>query len=72
VPGYEGHLWLPAGASGLRRSTDSGASFSALQGVEAAWAIGFGKAAAAASYPALYLWGRSVAWKASTGPSTPA
>ena len=58
VPGYEGHLWLPAGASGLRRSTDSGASFSALKGVDAAWAIGFGKAAAGASYPPLYLWGK--------------
>ena len=55
--GKEGHLWLPAGSSGVYRSTNSAATFAKVAGVEAAYRIGFGQAAAAQTYPAIFLWG---------------
>ena len=58
VPGAEGHLWLPAWSAGLRRSTDSGASFSPVTSVQEAYRIGFGKAAPGRDHPAVYLWGK--------------
>lgn len=57
VPGHEGDIWLAGGtgsAYGLWHSTDSGASFTRVTTVDQADNIGFGKAAAGVTYPALY------------------
>ncbi|GHI03005.1 xyloglucanase [Streptomyces cellostaticus] len=58
LPGTKGDVWLAGGASdgayGLWHSTDGGASFTKLAGVEQADTIGFGKAASGASYQTLY------------------
>ncbi len=59
VPGREGDIWLAGGSEdggvyGLWHSTNSGASFTKLSNVEEADNIGFGKAAAGQTYPALY------------------
>ncbi|MFJ6527093.1 cellulose binding domain-containing protein [Streptomyces longwoodensis] len=58
LPGTKGDVWLAGGASdgayGLWHSTDAGATFTKLSGVEQADTIGFGKAAAGASYQTLY------------------
>ncbi len=58
TPGQEGHLWLPCWTNGLRRSTDSGVSFSTVSTVQEANAIGFGMAATGQTYPAIFLWGK--------------
>jgi hypothetical protein len=57
VPGVRGDLWLCADRGGLLHSTDSGATFAKLGGVNEALVIGFGKAAPGKSYPAAYLVG---------------
>ena len=58
TPGVPGHLWLPAGASGLLRSTDAGASVSArLPRVDTAVSVSAGAPLAAGAYPALFLHG---------------
>lgn len=57
VPGREGDVWVALYDGGLARSTDSGASFALLKGVSYAAAVGFGKAAPATDFPAVYLWG---------------
>ncbi|MET9803858.1 xyloglucanase [Streptomyces sp. NPDC006368] len=57
VPGRGGDIWLAGGATGsygLWHSTDSGATFTKVGGVDEADTIGFGKAAPGATYPALY------------------
>jgi hypothetical protein len=58
LPGGKGDIWLAGGASdgayGLWHSTDGGATFTKLSNVEQADTIGFGKAAAGASYQTLY------------------
>ncbi|MGV9555498.1 cellulose binding domain-containing protein [Streptomyces sp. NPDC003401] len=58
LPGTKGDIWLAGGASdgayGLWHSTDGGTSFTKLSGVQEADTIGFGKAAAGASYQTLY------------------
>ncbi|MFE9675054.1 cellulose binding domain-containing protein [Streptomyces sp. NPDC006259] len=58
LPGTKGDIWLAGGASdgayGLWHSTDGGASFGKLSNVQEADTIGFGKAAAGASYQTLY------------------
>ncbi|WP_328500910.1 cellulose binding domain-containing protein [Streptomyces sp. NBC_00457] len=58
LPGTKGDVWLAGGASdgayGLWHSTDSGATFTKLSGVEQADTIGFGKAAPGATYQTLY------------------
>jgi photosystem II stability/assembly factor-like uncharacterized protein len=56
APGREGDLWLAA-FNGLYHSTDTGATFARLGGVQEIHAFGFGKAAPGAEYPALYLVG---------------
>ncbi|WP_229262110.1 WD40/YVTN/BNR-like repeat-containing protein [Duganella guangzhouensis] len=57
APGREGDVWVALYGGGLARSTDSGATFSVLKGVSYAAAVGFGKAAPDADYPAIYIWG---------------
>ncbi|CAL9426696.1 cellulose binding domain-containing protein [Streptomyces sp. enrichment culture] len=57
VPGRAGDIWLAGGQSGaygLWRSTDAGATFTKVRGVEEADTIGFGKAAPGATYDTLY------------------
>ena len=58
APGREGHVWLAGGTEGgtygLWRSTDNGATFARLAGLQEADNIGFGLAASGQSYPALY------------------
>jgi hypothetical protein len=57
APGHEGDVWVSLYGGGLARSTDSGATFSNLANVAYAAAVGFGKAAAGANYPTVYIWG---------------
>jgi photosystem II stability/assembly factor-like uncharacterized protein len=57
VPGIAGDLWLPTG-SGLYHFTAAGFNFTKLTSVQAAYQIGFGKAAPGKTYPAIYLWGQ--------------
>lgn len=58
LPGTKGDVWVAGGAAdgayGLWHSTDAGATFTKLSGVEQADTIGFGKAAPGASYQTLY------------------
>ncbi|MGW0840564.1 cellulose binding domain-containing protein [Streptomyces sp. NPDC002787] len=58
LPGVKGDVWLAGGATdgayGLWHSTDSGATWTKLSGVEQADTVGFGKAASGASYQTLY------------------
>jgi hypothetical protein len=58
VAGYEGHIWLPRGSSGLARSTNSGASFTTLPSVQQASFVAVGKAATGQSYPAVFISGQ--------------
>ena len=57
APGRAGDLWVALKHGGLARSVDGGASFSMLPGVDYCGAVGFGKAAPGAPYPAVYIWG---------------
>ncbi|WP_371645568.1 RICIN domain-containing protein [Streptomyces sp. NBC_00597] len=57
VPGIAGDLWIADGARGLLHSTDGGRTFTTLQTVQSASALGFGKAAPGGAYQALYLIG---------------
>jgi len=57
VPGIAGDIWLPT-AGGLYHSINGGAGFTRLSTVQAAYQIGFGKAAAGQTYPAIYVWGQ--------------
>jgi hypothetical protein len=57
VPGREGHVWITTGNS-LQRSTDSAQTFAPVAGSQEAYAIGFGKPAANAPYPTIYLLGK--------------
>ncbi|WP_432534703.1 sialidase family protein [Kineococcus arenarius] len=58
VPGLRGHVWLAGGqegsAHGLWRSTDAGATFTRVRGVEEADTVGFGRAARGADHPAVF------------------
>jgi len=56
TPGKEGDLWVAA-FNGLYHSTDTGATFARLGGVQEIHAFGFGKGAPGAGYPAIYLIG---------------
>ncbi|NLD92335.1 MAG: hypothetical protein GX639_06660, partial [Fibrobacter sp.] len=58
--GFKGHVWLPAGKSGLWFTEDGGATFKQIDTtkVQVADVIGFGKAASGASYPAVYITGK--------------
>jgi hypothetical protein len=57
VAGTEGEIWL-SGSTGLFRSTDSGATFTKVAGVDSGTSVGFGKAAPGANHVALYLVGK--------------
>ncbi len=57
APGIEGDIWVALYGGGLARSTNSGSSFATVSGVSYAGAVGFGKAATGATYPAVYIWG---------------
>ncbi len=58
VPGRAGHLWLAKWEGGLLRSTDGGRSFAPVPGVDAAEAVGFGRAALGRDHPAVFVVGR--------------
>lgn len=58
VFGIEGDVWFTSGYNGLFHSVNSGASFTKISGVDAAYKVAFGKAANGASYPAIYIQGR--------------
>lgn len=55
--GYEGHLWV-AVYDGLWRTTNSGASFFKVPGVQAAHTVGFGRTATGTGHPFVYLHGQ--------------
>jgi photosystem II stability/assembly factor-like uncharacterized protein len=57
TPGMKGDLWVGSRNIGLYHSTDGGASFTKLNNVGGADALGFGKAAPGKTFPALYLLG---------------
>jgi hypothetical protein len=57
VPGIEGDVWITSGKE-LSHSTDSGASYASIRGVDAADGVGFGRAAPGRDYPAIYLSGK--------------
>ncbi len=57
VPAMEGHIWVAMYGGGLKRSTNSGTSFTTISNVSACSAVGFGKAAPGATYVTLYMWG---------------
>ena len=57
APGREGDIWVAMYSGGLKRSTNSGSSFSTINGVSYCTAVGFGKEAPGTSYPAVYIWG---------------
>ncbi|MBE8717241.1 cellulose-binding domain-containing protein [Cellvibrio polysaccharolyticus] len=57
APGREGDIWVALHGGGLARSVNGGVSFTTISGVSHAGAVGFGKEAPGASYPAVYLWG---------------
>ncbi|WP_328544189.1 1,4-beta-glucanase [Streptomyces europaeiscabiei] len=54
APGLGGDLWLSVKWNGLYRSTDGGVTFSKIESCWASYALGFGKAAEGAGYPAIY------------------
>ncbi|MBV8971830.1 MAG: hypothetical protein JO290_06015 [Sphingomonadaceae bacterium] len=62
VPGHAGHLFFTAAAdaadAGLRRSRDGGTTWSVVVGVDHVDDVGFGKAAAGAAYPTIFVSGR--------------
>lgn len=57
VTGSEGHLWLAMYNGGLKRSVNSGSSFTSISSVTTCSAVGFGKAAPSATYLTVYIWG---------------
>lgn len=58
VPGFNGHLWVRAGASGLFRSTNFGATFTKLSSVAEVYQFDFGKAKPGTTHPAVFIWGK--------------
>ncbi|HUJ71804.1 MAG TPA: cellulase, partial [Verrucomicrobiae bacterium] len=58
TPGREGVLWIAFRHEGLYCSTNAGATFTKLGGVDEAYSLGFGKAAPGRDRPTLYLAGK--------------
>ncbi len=56
VPGNEGHVWVGL-SNGLTYTTNNGTSWTTVSNVTSCKAVGFGKAATGATYPAVYIWG---------------
>jgi hypothetical protein len=57
MPGKTGDIWVPLAKSGLARSTDGAATFTAIPNVTYCEAVGFGKAAEAKTSPTVYIFG---------------
>jgi xyloglucan-specific exo-beta-1,4-glucanase len=57
VPNREGDVWVCLNGGGLTHTVDGGASFVKNAAVASCSAVGIGKAAPGAAYPALYIWG---------------
>jgi hypothetical protein len=57
TPGIEGDVWACLDSRGLSHSTDSGATFTSVDGISSCGAVGLGKEAPGATYPTLYMWG---------------
>ncbi|THU30253.1 secretion protein [Niastella caeni] len=57
VPDNEGHVWVALGGGGLKYTTNNGTSWTTVANVTNCRAVGFGKAATGAAYPAVYIWG---------------
>jgi hypothetical protein len=57
IPGRAGDLWAALKDGGMAHSVDGGAHFTRIAGVRYCGAVGYGKAAPGAGYPALYIWG---------------
>lgn len=58
APGLAGEVWVAADEQGLFRSSDGGENFVKLEGVQKAWAFGWGAPLDAATPPVAYLLGR--------------
>jgi len=58
VPDHESALWLASRDRGLFASSDGGRTFAARGNVQAAFSLGFGRAAPGRTEPALYLFGK--------------
>lgn len=58
VFGLAGEVWASLGNNGLYRSSDFGASFAQLPGVQQAVAFAFGKSAPGRTSPALFVYGK--------------
>ncbi|MHA4739551.1 fibronectin type III domain-containing protein [Dyadobacter sp. MSC1_007] len=56
VPGIEGELWI-CNTAGLYYSTDGGANYTQVVGINSASKVGFGKAPNGSSHPAVYIAG---------------
>jgi xyloglucan-specific exo-beta-1,4-glucanase len=61
VPGKTGDLWFPQSRSdikgGLLRSQDGGATWTAIAGLDSAYAVTFGKEASGSTFPTVYAFG---------------
>ncbi|MBC7888253.1 MAG: exo-alpha-sialidase [Ferruginibacter sp.] len=56
VPDNDGDVWVALNGAGLKYTTDAGVNFTTVSGVSNCSAVGFGKAATGANYPAVYIW----------------
>lgn len=54
---HEGEVWITTKTE-LARSSDSGKSFSTIDGIQQAYGVGFGKAAPGQDFPAIYFSGK--------------
>jgi xyloglucan-specific exo-beta-1,4-glucanase len=54
-PGIGGEVWVAQNYKGLKRSTDSGKTFTTISNVNHVSGIGFGKAAPGSNYPTIYI-----------------
>ncbi|MDP4269266.1 MAG: T9SS type A sorting domain-containing protein [Bacteroidota bacterium] len=57
VPDNEGHVWVALYGGGLKYTSNNGTSWTKISNVTYCKAVGFGKAAMGATYPAVYIWG---------------
>lgn len=57
VPGQEGHIWVAMNGGGLKRSINSGTTFTTIANVSNCSAVGLGKADPMGTYHSLFIWG---------------